>query len=540
MQIDKLQIELRPRSHAQALDLGFALLRSHAGAAYKSFLVLWLPLVALFAALTLYLPSLGWLWGVLVWWLRPLIERAPLYVLSRQVFGTAVSWQEAVRAWPRQLGGGAWQLLTWGRIFAAGRGLMQPVWQLEMARGSVASVRRRVMSANGTGQAAFGFGIVCAVLEVVLEFGLVYFLAMFAGDGDAASPFRLLFGDQSEAVGNVLDTLMWLGAYAVAASIMAPIYTACCFTLYLNRRASLEAWDLEIQLRQIRRPVLAKARPLTAPALSLLLAAVVIGLTLGVTPDAAARADAPPAKAAPVAPVATCDGPKLELRARATAADAHQAQVRKLVDQVYQHQHLRGYECVERWQPKPDKKKDDKKKDNPLDFAGLPNFGFVASIFKVVFIALGIGLVAWLLYRYRGHFPAFRRSVQLARATEVGGLDIRAESLPPDVTAQVRALWAGGERRAALALLYRATLSRLVSDDGLALRQGDTEGDCLRAATHANGAQRLSQGRLDVASATTTLWLNGAYGDRWPDQSTVHARCAAWDQQFGPVREKQA
>lgn len=539
MQIDKLQIELRPRSHAQALDLGFALLRSHAGAAYKSYLVLWLPLVALCAALTLYLPAFGWLWGVLAWWLRPLIERAPLYVLSRQVFGTAVTWQEAVRAWPRQLGGGAWQLLTWGRIFAAGRGLMQPVWQLEMARGSVASMRRRVMSANGTGQAAFWFGIVCAILEVVLEFGLLYFLAMFAGDGDATSPFRLVFGDHSDAVGNVLDKLMWLFAYAAAASIMAPIYTACCFTLYLNRRASLEAWDLEIQLRQIRRPLLAKARPAIAPALSLLLAAAVLGLTFGATPDAAARAGAPPAK---ITPGAICDGPKLELRARATPADARQAQVRKLVDQVYQQPDLRGYECVERWQPKPDKKKDEKKKNkkNPLDLPNLPNLGFLASIFKVVFIALGIGLVAWLLYRYRGHFPAFSRGVQLTRATEVGGLDIRAESLPPDVTAQVRALWAGGERRAALALLYRATLSRLVSDDGLALRQGDTEGDCLRAATHANGAQRLSQGRLDVAAAATTLWLNGAYGDRWPDESTVHARCAAWDQQFGPAREKRA
>ncbi|WP_426212198.1 hypothetical protein [Massilia sp. TWP1-3-3] len=539
MQIDKLQIELRPRSHAQALDLGFALLRSHAGAAYKSFLVLWLPLAALCAALTLYLPDLGWLWAVLAWWVRPMLERAPLYVLSRQVFGTAVTWQEAVRAWPGQLGGGAWQLLTWGRIFAAGRGLMQPVWQLEMARDDVAAVRRRVLRANGTGQAAFWFGIVCVVLELVLEFGLIYFLAMFAGDGDGASPFRLLFGEQADVVGNRLGELMWLGAYTVAGGIMAPIYTACGFTLYLNRRASLEAWDLELQLRQIRRPVLAKPHTPGAPALSLLLATLAAACALGAAPDADARAAAP---ATPAALSATCDGPKLDLPARGKSANAHQAQVRQQVDQVYQHKDLRGFECVENWQPKPAKikaKKKEKKRD-ASGFPNLPNLGFLASIFKIVFIALGIGVVAYLLYRYRDHFPAFSRGVKLARATEVGGLDIRAESLPPDVTAQVRALWASGERRAALALLYRATLSRLVSDDGLALRQGDTEGDCLRAATHANGAQRLGHGRLEVARAATTLWLNGAYGDRWPDDGTVHARCAEWDQQFGAAREKRA
>ena len=529
MQLDKLQIELRPRSHAQALDLGFALLRSNAGAAYKSFLVLWLPLVALCVALTLYLPNQRWLWLALALWLRPMLERAPLYVLSRKVFGTAVTWQEAVRAWPRQLGGGAWQLLTWGRMFAAGHGLMQPIYQLEMARGSVAKMRRRIMGANGTAQAAFWFGMVFLGLEVMLAMSLIYFIAMFAGDGETLNPIHLIFGENAEVVGTALSKLTWLGAYAVAASITAPIYTACCFTLYLNRRASLEAWDLEIALRQIRRPVLAKPRTPMAPVAQLLLATLL--LSFSVTPDATARAPAAPAS---VTPGVTCDGPKLEVAARGAPANARQAQLRQQVDQVYQHKDLRGFECVESWQFKPEKAKDKKKKQRDPIF---PNLGFLATIFKIVFIALGIGLVAYLLYRFRDHFPAFKRSVKLARATEVGGLDIRAESLPPDVTAQVRALWAGGERRAALALLYRATLSRLVTDDALVLRQGDTEGDCLRAATHANSAQRLVQGRLDVAQAATALWLSGAYGDRWPNESTVHQRCAEWDLQFSPAGE---
>ncbi|UUZ49460.1 hypothetical protein LP420_03950 [Massilia sp. B-10] len=52
-----------------------------------------------------------------------------------------------------------------------------------------------------------------------------------------------------------------LAIYATASAIIAPIYTACGFTLYLNRRASLEAWDLELQLRQITRPAASRAHP---------------------------------------------------------------------------------------------------------------------------------------------------------------------------------------------------------------------------------------------------------------------------------------
>ena len=533
MQIDKLQIELRPRSHAQALDLGFALLRSHAGAAYKAFLALWLPLIGAAMVMTAFFPTLTWLWAVIAWWFKPMLERAPLYVLSRQVFGATVTWQEAVRAWPRQLGGGAWRLLVWGRIIiSTGRGLMQPVWQLEMARGSVATMRQRVLGANGTGQAAFWFGVVCCMLEGVLQVGLIAFISMFAGDGQSANPFALLFGDKSEEAATVLRELLWLGSYAVGTAIIAPIYTACCFTLYLNRRASLEAWDLEIQLRQIQRPPTVKTRPFPAQPLALLMAAVLFACTLGAAPDAHAEE---PAATAPELTSPTCDGPKLEANKRAAPASARQAQVRQQLDQVYAHKHLRGYECVQVWLPKPDK---EKKEDPKLP--KLPKLDFLASLFKVVVIALAIGLVGYLLYRYRDALPSFRRGPGTLRATEVGGLDIRAESLPPDVTAQVRLLWASGERRAALALLYRATLSRLVSDDGLNLRQGDTEGDCLRAATESTQAARLAQGRLDVAVAATTLWLNGAYGERWPNEAVLYQRCNEWDLQFGTLRETRA
>ncbi|MDQ1919640.1 hypothetical protein [Massilia pseudoviolaceinigra] len=541
MQIDKLQIELRPRTNAQALDLGFSLLHSHAGAAYMAFLALWLPLVAVCAALTVWLPGLSWAWLILAWWFKPLLERAPLYVLSRQVFGTAVTWQEAVRAWPGQLGGGWFRLITWGRPISAGRGLWQPVWQLEGARGGVASARRSALGKNGTASSAVWFGVVCTHLEVVLQLGALGFIGIFAADGKIGNPF-MLFANMVSDTPDVLTELLTLGAFALSTALIAPVYTACCFTLYLNRRASMEAWDLEIKLRQIKRPQAVRARG-AAPASALLaLAGAGMLLALAGVPAPVLAEPATPGKPAAASPTPArppCERPKdMRLPDRGPVQAPEQARIRQQTDQVYAHSDLRGYECVESWELKErDKKKDIKKEARkPSSF----DMNLIASILKVLFIALAIGAVAWVLYRYRHHFPSFERSAKARVATEIGGLNIRAESLPPDVTTEVRALWARGEQRAALALLYRATLSRLVTEDALALRQGDTEGDCLRLARQAAQRQQLSQARLEVAISATSLWLGGAYAARWPHDDTLLACCAAWDAQFGALRETAA
>lgn len=536
MQIDKLQIELRPRSNAQALDLGFSLLHSHASAAYMAFLALWLPLMALCVALTVWRPQLGYAWIILAWWFKPLLERAPLYVLSRQVFGTTVTWQEAVRAWPSQIGGGAFRLLTWGRPFSAGRGLSHPVWMLEGARGRVANLRRSTLGNNGTASSAAWFGIVCSHLEVVLQVGLIGFIGIFISEGKTSNPFIMFVTADGPVTQTTAVALMTLAAFGVATAIMAPVYTACCFTLYLNRRASMEAWDIEIKLRQMKRPA-ARTRA-AAPLLSVfsMLGAGALLLSAASLPLPALAAAAPAAAATP-----GCAAPKeIKVPERGPLLAPEQAGVRKQVDQLYASPDLRGYECRETWLPKKKKdtpdKEEKKQKDRDFDLPSA-NMNFAADIFKMLVIALAIGLVAWVLYRYRHHLPAFERAAKTRVATEIGGLNIRAESLPPNVTDEVRALWARGEQRAALALLYRATLSRLVTDDALALRQGNTEGDCLRLARQAEQRGKLTRGRLEVTDSATTLWLAGAYAARWPHDDTVLACCAAWEAQFGAVRE---
>ncbi|SHH04660.1 hypothetical protein [Massilia sp. CF038] len=530
MQIDHLQIELRPRTNSQALDLGFALLRSHAGAAYKAYLALWLPLVAGAAVLTWGFPHLAWCWALLIWWCKPLLERAPLYVLSRQVFGTTVTWQEAVRAWPRQLGGGWFRLLTWGRPFAHARSLAQPVWQLENARGAVASARRRVLGRQGTLMTAFFFGFICFVIELMLVVGIISFIGLFVSDSDGINPFVLLVNLFSGDGDKFWLKLLMLAVYATATAIMAPIYTACGFTLYLNRRASLEAWDLELQLRQIAPPAATRAH--TRGAAAMLLACLMVAM-LGSPPPANAADAALPAATGRGADSCRIPAPADPLT-RTAASNEQQARARREVDALYATREVHGWICTQSWTLKEFNL--DKKKTKTPEITPPLKFDTLASILKVTFIAAAIGLVAWLMYRYRDKFGGWRPRSTLARATEVGGLDIRAESLPDDITATVRALWAQGQRRGALALLYRATLSRLVSDDGLLLTQGNTEGDCLRLAHRAAQEARLGAGRLQVATATTAMWLDAAYAGRWLDSALLEQRCTEWDAQFGPAR----
>ncbi|MEO7577634.1 MAG: hypothetical protein ABIT83_08465, partial [Massilia sp.] len=241
---------------------------------------------------------------------------------------------------------------------------------------------------------------------------------------------------------------------------------------------------------------------------------------------APAPASAPALKCAPPAVV---DDPHHAPR------NAHpgpeQARIRAQLDALYRADDMRNYECALGWHLKKDGKPHKKSEtpDIPFDW---PNF---AAALKVMIIAAAIVAVGWLLHRYFDAFARFGGPRLPAMATEVGGLDIRAESLPADVGAAARALWAEGRRRAALALLYRATLSRLVTEDRLAVRQGDTEGDCLRLARQAEQAGRTSRARLDVALTATTLWLEGAYADRWPDQGRMFDAIAAWEAQYGPA-----
>jgi hypothetical protein len=92
--------------------------------------------------------------------------------------------------------------------------------------------------------------------------------------------------------------------------------------------------------------------------------------------------------------------------------------------------------------------------------------------------------------------------------------------LPDDVGAAAAALWTSGEHRAALALLYRGLLSRLVHVHGVPIRDSSTEGDCLALA-----APRVSAARNSYAARLVRVWQGAVYGTEHPSSETVLALC---------------
>ncbi|WP_028455189.1 DUF4129 domain-containing protein [Chitinilyticum litopenaei] len=534
MNLDQLQIDARPRPYWQAIDLGMALLRRHARTVYLSWWAIWATLAGLLALLT---PQdwLMWNWLVL-WWLRPLIERSTIFILSRAVFNEEVGVRDTLRAWPAQLRLGWLRTLTWWRPIVIGRGLWQPVWQLEGARGQFASQRRRVLGARGAYGSAAWYGVICAHFEFVLQFALISLLGIFLSDPDSITPFLLL---QDEFAPGSWENHLPLFTYLLSGGIMGPIYTAGCFTLYLNRRAELEGWDIEITLRKLAHRRSSQLLASGKAAATLLLACL-CWLAL----------PAPEAQAAPDCSQLPKTN-KYGMPVRATASrpasqGSAQTAIRADIDRLAAGPEFSVWECRETWQAKKTVEDKEREADPPPkwlqdlfgDFDG-PNLP-VAEILKVTFITLLVLLVAWLLFRNRallGRLLETRdKDPQPTPAHEICGLDIRPESLPDDVPSSVLRLWRDGQRRAALALLYRASLSRLAHAQQLELAAGFTEGDCLAVARQAQQRGTLRAATLEFFTELTRHWQAAAYADRWLDDERFSSLCRSWRASIGDER----
>lgn len=140
--------------------------------------------------------------------------------------------------------------------------------------------------------------------------------------------------------------------------------------------------------------------------------------------------------------------------------------------------------------------------------------GAIAIAFLLVF--------AWRWMRVRADAVTGRTAVP--PPSHVNDLDIRPDSLPDDIAGNARALWQSGDRRAALSLLYRGALSRLVHDHGVSIGSASTEGECLvlaRAALPAAGGAFFE--RLVGA------WQIAVYAARWPDAASVAALVDGFD-----------
>jgi hypothetical protein len=134
-------------------------------------------------------------------------------------------------------------------------------------------------------------------------------------------------------------------------------------------------------------------------------------------------------------------------------------------------------------------------------------------------VAAGL-LVRYIVRTIRAWDPQLEAADAFVAPTHVQDLDIRPETLPEDIGAAARRLWDRGEHRAALALLYRGLLSRLVHVHAVPIRDSSTEGDCLALA-----ALHLTTGGHDYTARLVSIWQRAVYGHERADTSIVHGLC---------------
>lgn len=246
MRLSDASVVIRPRTSWEAMDLGVLMAREHRGLLMSSWALITLPIFALFSALLWNYPSTALF---LFWWLKPAFDRLPLYILSKALFGETPTLKQSLRQWPRLLKGQLLASLTWRR-FSLSRSFVMPVVQLEGLEGQARQQRLGVLQQRNAGAARW-LTLIGVHLEMALWIGLMVL-------------FYLLLPQQVERDWDwqqlILATghdWLWLehltnAFYALILVFWEPIYVACGFSLYLNRRTTLEAWDLELVFRRLR------------------------------------------------------------------------------------------------------------------------------------------------------------------------------------------------------------------------------------------------------------------------------------------------
>lgn len=245
MRVEGLAVALRPRSQSEACDLGVALVRAHAGSIWRCYT----PLLLVVAVLALCTVDLyGWLPVLIVFWLKPWLDRALLFVMSRAVFGEATRWADLWRARRHVLGGQLLRTLLWRRL-SPWRAYTQPIEQLEAQRGGARRKRARLLLNDNRGAAA-ALQTAFVHAEAVLCYGLVALLWWFTPENRNAGVWDWFFHPEAHAAGQLGMSLVLALAYISVVLFLEPFYVAAGFAMYLNRRVALEAWDIEQEFRR--------------------------------------------------------------------------------------------------------------------------------------------------------------------------------------------------------------------------------------------------------------------------------------------------
>ena len=163
----------------------------------------------------------------------------------------------------------------------------------------------------------------------------------------------------------------------------------------------------------------------------------------------------------------------------------------------------------------------------------LEKFDGTSKLIEVILWVIFTIFIVFLIIKYRHVITAFVRefrsstSNEAALPVEMFGLDIRCENLPKDLVASAEQLWQKMQQRQAVALLLRATLSRLLNEQNCKFSAGDTEYDCLQKV-----AALQDESLTHFMKLLTDTWQQLAYAHQMPSDEGFILICQQWQEVF--------
>lgn len=534
---------MRERTQWEAIDLSIVFIRHFARFIYLDWFLFTFPLAIV---LNFVFQGRAIIPILILWYLKPLFERLPLFIASRLFFRQSPRLKNFFRR-PlhyilRHLPGD----LTYRR-FSPWRAYSMPVRFLEELRGERLSRRLAVVTRNGRGSAVI-LTAVCLVFELGLFFGWILLLVALFMD---SKTFNQLL-DFSTPMPLWVSSMQFF-FYYISLLITEPFYILAGFFLYINRRVYLEGWDIELVFKRLanrltgRQQTKQQTKQTAVPGKSTGSTTVVLLLVFFIFtafPGMVAHAEP---QANPQASPLPLNQLPIEKQAKTVKED-----VRKIMDS----EDFKEWDKREWWEWK-------RKDDAPKKKEGKPNplmeklsklirlsFGFIARMLPWL---LGCGLlliIALFIIKYRENWrPGFQKNkVKTFYTVRPDGQQTEEFVLPAQILKAAEEAWQRGEHRAALGLIYRGALVYIIFIRKIFLPESATEGECLRFVRQAltvkhpetETVQPHDSSLLADFTFLIGCWQRVAYAHLQIANDTFYGLCERWRSYLTAVDELQS
>lgn len=239
MDLNQLSFNARNRTPWQVFDLTILMVKKHFLPMIKIIISLYLPLVIL-----LQLAFSTTTASLILWWLKPVIERPLLDFLAKKSFSQPTTTWSCIASLKQLKFADIFMMLTLYR-FSPNRVYLSPIEQLEKLSGKKRSSRKNVFLGRCDHKQTTWL-LICLHMELILT---MLFLAVAYNFIPQGTYIDDQFVFQSLANGDL--ELAYFYCYIIALVLVMPYFATGGFLTYLNGRIKLEAWDIELAFKRI-------------------------------------------------------------------------------------------------------------------------------------------------------------------------------------------------------------------------------------------------------------------------------------------------